>query len=152
MSDNIYREARKKAAENDSLLNNAENAQEFVRIERTRLLKIETDDAVAYPDEVARMAEAYKAPELVNFYCTQQCPLGQGGPLLIYNHLDRIFVTLMSALHSLEKAEDALYRILEDGEVSTEEKPDFDKLLKTLDKIAYSAESLKLWAQCNGLK
>ena len=152
MSENIYREARKRAAEGNSLLNNAENSQEFVRIERTRLLKIETGEVVAYPDEVARMTESYHAPELANFYCTQQCPLGQGGPLLIYDHLDRIFVTLMSALHSLEKAEDALYRILEDGRVSAEEKPDFDKLLKTLDKIAYSAESLKLWAQCNGLR
>ncbi len=152
MSENLYREARKNAAKSKGSFNNAENAPEFVGIERTRLLKIEANEVVAHPDEVARMVEAYEAPELVNYYCTRQCPLGQGGSLLIHDDLDRIFVTLMSALHSLEKAEDALYHILEDGKVSIDEEQDFRQLLKTLDKIAYSAESLKLWAQCNGHK
>ena len=152
MLEDIYREARKNAASRDSFFNNAENSYQFVGIERSRLLKIETNEVIAHPDEVASMVKAYNAPELVNYYCTQQCPLGQGGSLLIHNDLDRIFVTLMSALHSLEKAEDALYHILEDGKVSKDEQQEFNQLLNTLGKIAYSAESLKLWAQCNGIK
>ena len=152
MEENVYRLARKKAAKKNSLLNSCDGAQEIVHIDRTKLLKIENDATVPNPQDVAVMVREYDAPELVNYYCTQQCPLGRGGALLIHHNLDRICVTLLSALHSLEKAEDALYKILEDGEVRMDEQQEFMELLKTLEKIAYSAESLKLWAECNGMK
>ena len=98
------------------------------------------------------MAKAYDAPELRNYYCAKECPLGCTSEPLIYDDLDKISVRLMSALHFLENAEDKIYAILEDGRVTENERPEFENILDTLEKIAYSASSLQLWAKKNGFE
>ena len=98
MSDNIYRAARKAAAEGNPKLASCESAQSLVNIERTRLLAIEKDQKLPNPEDVLRMAEVYGAPELCNHYCSTQCPIGEGTPTLISDDLDRISVSLMLSL------------------------------------------------------
>ena len=95
------------------------------------------------------MADVYGAPELCNHYCSTQCPLGEGTPTLISDDLDRISVSLMSSLHALERVEGSIYDILEDGRIDASELPELERIIETLDKISYGADSLKLWAQKN---
>ena len=57
----------------------------------------------------------------------------------------------MTALHMLQNANDTIYRILEDGKISDDEKQDFANVIETLKKLSYSADSLELWAKKNGL-
>lgn len=149
MSENIYRAARKAAAEENQLLGSCESAQNLVNIERTRLLAIEKNQKLPNPEDVLRMAEVYGAPELRNYYCSTQCPLGKGTPTLISDDLDRISVSLMSSLHALERIEGSIYDILEDGRIDAAELPELERIIATLDKISYGANSLKLWAQKN---
>ena len=151
MSDNIYRKARKKAAKNEPLLNNCESAQDIVYIERTKLLAIESGDKIPGPEDVASMAKVYNAPELCNYYCTKQCPLGKNKPTLIYEDLNEISVHLMTALHKLQSANDTIYRILEDGKINDYEVRDFLNVIDTLKKLSYSADSLELWGKKNGI-
>ncbi len=151
MADNIYRKARKAAAKKEPLLNNCETAQDIVYIERTKLLAIESNDKIPDPDDVVSMAKVYDAPELCNYYCTKQCPIGKGEPTLIYEDLNEISVRLMTALHMLQNANDTIYRILEDGRIDEDEKRDFANVIETLKKLSYSADSLELWAKKNGL-
>ena len=151
MEENRYRLARKQAAEKNRLLNNCDSAQDIVHIERTRLIAIEKDQKVPYPEEVLTMSEVYGAPELCNQYCTSQCAIGRKSKPLIYQDLNEVSVQLMSALHFLQNTNDRIFSILEDGEISEEEQTDFKKILQTLDKISYGAQSLKLWAEKNGL-
>ncbi len=149
MSDNIYRAARKTAAEREPQLGSCETAQELVNIERTRLLAIEKDQKTPNPEDVLRMAKVYGAPELCNYYCSRQCPIGEGRPTLISDDLDRISVTLMSSLYALERVEGSIYDILADGRIDPNEVPELDKVIDILEKISYGADSLKLWAQKN---
>lgn len=151
MKENCYRRARKLAAAKNPLLNNCETAQDIVRIERTRLIAIENGQKTPYPDEVARMAEVYHAPELCNQYCTGQCSIGCKSETLLYDDLNQISAHLMAALHFLEGANDSIYEVLEDGKITEDEQSEFAHILQTLDKITYGAQSLKLWAQKNGL-
>lgn len=148
--ENIYRLARKRAAEENPLLKNIDTAQEFLCIDRLRLMKIENGQKTPEPDDVAAMAKAYNAPELRNYYCAKECPLGCDSKPFIYDDLDKISVRLMSALHFLENANDRIFAILEDGEVSENERAEFNNILQTLEKISYSAGSLELWARKNG--
>ena len=74
--DNIYYQARIKAAESDPRLSSREGASEVCNISRDRLVQIEQGTTTAHPDEITRMALAYKAQELLNHYCTTDCPLG----------------------------------------------------------------------------
>lgn len=150
MEENCYRKARKQAAENNSLLNNSENAQDVVHIERTRLIAIEKGQRVPYPEEVLSMAEAYDAPELCNLYCTGQCAIGKGTKPLLYEDLNQISAQLMSALYFLQSANDMVFSMLEDGKIIPEEQEVFRKVLALLDKVSYGAQSLKLWAKKNG--
>lgn len=149
--ENIYRAARKKAAKEKPLLNSLETAQDLLCIDRLRLLKIENGQKTPNPEDIAAMSHIYDAPELRNYYCTKECPLGCDETPLIYNDLEKISVRLMAALHFMDKANDRLFEILEDGEISDNEKEEFAKILSTLEKISYSAGSLELWAKKNGL-
>ena len=151
MADNVYRNARKKAAKNQPLLNNCETAQDIVFIERTKLLAIESGDKVPEPDDVVSMSKVYNAPELCNYYCSSQCPIGKGEPVLLYEDLNEISVRLMTAMHMLQNVNDIIYRILEDGKIDDDEKQDFAQVIKVLKKMSYSVDSLELWAKKNGL-
>ena len=42
-----------------------------------RIEKIENERVEPHPEEILIMAEKYKAPELCNYYCSNQCPIGQ---------------------------------------------------------------------------
>jgi len=150
--ENIYRLARKKAASENPLLKSLDSAQDVLCIDRLRLLKIENGQKAPEPEDIAAMAKAYDAPELRNYYCAKECPLGCSSEPLIYDDLDKISVRLMSALHFLENAEDKIYAILEDGRVTENERAEFGNILDTLEKIAYSANSLQLWAKKNGFE
>ena len=74
--DNIYYQARIKAAVNNPQLKSREGAADITNISRDRLMQIEQGTTTAYPDEITRMALAYNAQELLNYYCTTDCPLG----------------------------------------------------------------------------
>ena len=148
-NDNIYRAARKAAAEKNPKLRSCESAQSAVNIERTRLLAIENGQKLPNPEDVKRMAEVYGAPELCNHYCSTQCPLGERTPTLISDDLDRISVLLMSSLHALDRVESSVYEILADGRIDESELPELDKIIDTLDRISYSADSLNLWTKKN---
>lgn len=152
MSENIYRSARKRAAQKEPLLNSLDTAQELLHIDRLRLMKIENGQKCPDPEDVMSMAEVYDAPELCNHYCTSECPLGCKSQPLIYDDLDKISVRLMSALHFLQNSSDKIFSILEDGKISENEKNEFLLILDTLNKISYSADSLELWAKKNGFE
>lgn len=150
MKENIYRVARKKAAQTNPLLNSIDTAQDVLCIDRLRLLKIENGQKLPNPEDIVSMANVYDAPELCNYYCTKECPVRCDETPLIYDDLEKISVRLMSALHFMEKANDRLFEILEDGQVSEDQRRDFVKILDTLKKVSYSADSLELWAKKNG--
>lgn len=157
MTENIFKQARLKAAEKDERFKTAEKAAfELHDMSRERLLMIEQDDPSkrqADPSvfDVVEMSKAYKAPELCDYYCTQICPIGMGRTQLMYGSLGEISASLMSALHFLENANDEIHRILADSKVADNEKNEFINIIRTLRDISYSADSLELWAKKNGI-
>lgn len=158
MGENVYKRARLRAAETDNSLRSVESTYEQVCITRERLLAIEQTNpkkkmAIPNPDDVVTMSRVYGAPELCNYYCSTQCPIGcsKGEELLIYDDLGKISASLMSALHFLDAANDEIHSILADSKVTDNEKDEFEQIIKTLNDIVYSANSLELWAKKNGL-
>lgn len=158
MRKNIYKEARLNAAKKDPSFKSVAHAFQQVSIPRGRMLEIEQTDpkknmVTPNPDDVVSMARAYHAPELCNYYCATECPIGQmkGEEELLYDDLGKISASLMSALHFLDSANDDIHRILADSKVSPEEKLRFAKIMDVLDRIVFGASSLKLWAEKNEL-
>lgn len=155
MEDNIYKQARKKAAEQNEDLSTAEKACNLLHITREKLLMIEQSQkgkrrADPTPEDVVNMVNLYSAPELVDYYCTHQCPLRKDETPLQYENLGEISARLMSALHFLDKWGDNIHSILCDSRVSDEEKAEFKNVIQALQDVEYSARSLTLWAKKNG--
>ena len=95
---NIYQQSR----ENMDL--SREAAEEILAfVSADRIEKIESGKSAPHPDEVLAMEQGYKDPELSNYYCTHECPIGmkyvQKAEL---KELPQLTVELLSALHAME--------------------------------------------------
>ncbi len=111
-----------------------------------RLEKIENGRTQIQPEDVMLLAEAYKAPVLLNQYCAYACPIGQvHAPRTETKELAQIAVETLNALNRLTRSRDRLLEIVEDGQVRPDEYPDFVSIKSVLDKIALSVSNLQLW-------
>ncbi len=111
-----------------------------------RIEKIESGRSLPHPDEIMLMAKAYKAPHLCNYYCSQECPIGQENvPKLEYKSLAEITLAMLSSLNSMEKYKDRLIEITSNGKVDEDEVEDFEKIRAQLEQISLMTQSLKLW-------
>ena len=146
MEENIYRKARKTAAKQKPLLNNCESAQDLVYIERTKLLAIESGDKTPSPDDVVSMARAYDAPELCNYYCTNECPIGMKYvPKARLSDFSQVTIDIIASLNALSEEKDRMIAIARDGRVNDFERRDFDEILEKLSELERSIQGMKIW-------
>ena len=74
---NIYCQKRKEAAKFNDKLNSREGASELIGVSPSALADYELGITKVVPvDAVIKMAEVYNAPELLSYYCHNECPLG----------------------------------------------------------------------------
>lgn len=149
-SDNPFCQARMAAAKYDERLYSKEVAADLIGVHVSSLSDYELGyTKVVPPDKVALMADLYKAPELINYYCREVCPLGWDMPKLEIEDLDRITIKALSALRKIDKAKESLLDITEDGRITEEEQPELKNILNTLDEVTAIAQSLKAWVEKN---
>ncbi len=111
-----------------------------------KIEKIENAKVNVQPEDVIAMADGYKAPQLCNYYCSNECPIGQRCvPEVKMKELSQITIETLSALNRIETETDRLVEIVEDGEITPNEFEDFKNIKKTLDKISLSVDTLQLW-------
>ena len=146
-ADNMYYLARCEAEESNTELSSRESAAEIIGIDRTRLARIELDTIVPYPEEVVAMARAYNTPELCNSYCARECPIGRDNVKEVtIDDLDRLTLKVLGSLKDIDTLRGSLIAISEDGVITECEKPVFQNILDSLEKISLNAKALRLWA------
>ena len=140
---NIYHKTR------ESLSLTREAASELLEtIPADRIEKIENERVVAHPDEILRMAEKYKTPSLTNYYCANQCPIGQKYvPEIKVKDLSQIVLEMLASLNSSNSKKERLIEITVDGKISDDEIDDFIKIQEELERISIAVETLQLWAE-----
>ena len=145
-ADSVFYKARMAAKERNEMLSSREGAAEVMGIDRTRLARIELGTLIPYPEEVVMMADSYNAPEIMNHYCTTECPIGKRMiPEAGLEQLDRMTIKILSAVGGVSDVGNIILGVVNDGQVSQEEIPQLEKVLNQLQDVAKSATELQIW-------
>ena len=140
---NIYQQSR----ENKGL--SREGAEEILSfVSADRIEKIESGRSTPHPDEVLQMEQGYENPELSNYYCTHECPIGmkyvQKAEL---KELPQLTVELLSTLHAMEEEQNRLIDISVDGRVNSFERKQFDVILHKLAALDRAIRGMRIWIE-----
>ncbi len=147
---NRYCQARMRAAEfNDRFSSRAAAAEEISGVSEEMLKKYELDITKPPNDVVALMADAYKAPELVLWYCSHECPLGKNCREVPEMPPERTFVRLTITLNRLDVAMRELALLMENGAANEDEtriqglREDFLEARRRIDETLTVLEKLQ---------
>ena len=140
---NIYQKTR------EGLQLTREAASELLEgITPERIEKIENERSMAHPDEVLLMAEKYKHPNLCNYFCANECPIGKHYvPEVKLKDLSQIVLEMLASLNSMSKQKERLIEITGDGKISGDELDDFIGIQEELERISIAVETLQLWSE-----
>ena len=146
---------RKSVRENKNIYQTSRENMDFTReeagalmpyVSADRIEKIESGKSLPHPDEILAMSECYRTPELCNYYCSHECPIGQiYVPEVRLKDLSQITLEVIASLNTLEKEKNRLIEITVDGKISEDELSDFRAIQKKLAQISDSVSSLQLW-------
>lgn len=149
--------ARKSVKENKNIYQRTREQLDLTREEASELLvtmsperieKIENQRAMPHPDEVLLMSDKYKQPDLCNYFCANQCPIGQQYvPEIQIKDLSQIVLETIASLNAVQKKKDRFIEITVDGRITQDELADFVAIQKELEKISIAVETLQLWCE-----
>ncbi len=113
-----------------------------------RIEKIENERSLPHPDEVLIMAEKYKQPSLCNYFCANQCPIGQQYvPEVKIKDLSQIVLEMLASLNAMSRQTERLIEITVDGKITGDELEDFIFIQEELERISIAVETLQLWSE-----
>ena len=149
--------ARKSTRENKNIYQRTREGLELTREQASELMvtmsperieKIENERSMPHPDEVLLMSDQYKQPDLCNYYCANQCPIGaQYVPEIKIKDLSQIVLETIASLNAMQKKKDRLVEITVDGQITDDELEDFVQIQQELEKISVAVETLQLWCE-----
>lgn len=140
---NIYQLYREEAE-----LTREKASEKMEYISADRIEKIESEKSYPHPDEILVMADCYKKPNLCNYYCSHECPIGKEFvPEVKLKDLSQIVLEMLASLNAIDKDKNRLIEITADGKLTADEYRDFASIENQLNKISLSADALKLWLQ-----
>ena len=126
-----------------------EKASALLEIVTTdRLVRIESDKANPYPEEVLAMAKVYQMPDLCNYYCSHICPIGQVYvPEVKMKDLSHIVLEMVASLNRMTVKKERLIEIAADGGIINDEIDDFIEIQNELERVSVTIATLQLWAE-----
>lgn len=149
--------ARKSTKENKNIYQRTREALNLTREEASELLvtmsperieKIENERSMPHADEVLLMSDTYRHPSLCNYYCANQCPIGQQYvPEVKIKDLSQIVLETLASLNAVQKKKDRLVEITVDGKITGDELADFVNIQNELERISIAVETLQLWCE-----
>jgi len=140
---NVYQQAREELG-----LSRDAAAEILTFVSSDRIEKIESEKTLPRPEEVLRMAACYKKPQLANYYCSHECPIGQERvPEIELKDLSQIILEMIATLNTLNNRKERLIEITVDGKITEDEREDFDDIRRKLDVMSKDINALSLWVE-----
>lgn len=151
-ANNIYTRCRLEASKYDDRLATRECASEELNCSVSMLAEYELGIRAPQPDMILRMADRYKAPELVCHYCANECLLGKNRVVLPeFDDLDRVTIKLVNALKESNDIADIILDIANDGQITADEERKLNMINNALDNIVKAATALQLFVSKNAV-
>ena len=123
-------------------------SEALVFLSPERIDKIESGKSAPHPDEVLAMESAYRNPELSNWFCTHECPIGMKYEQEVkLKSLAQVTVETLAALHAMDEEKNRLIAISVDGRVNDAERRDFDRILGKLNALDRAIRSMQIWLE-----
>lgn len=123
-------------------------SEALVFLSPERIEKIESGKSAPHPDEVLAMEHAYRNPELSNWFCTHECPIGMKYEQEVkLKSLAQVTVETLAALHAMDEEKNRLIAISVDGRVNDAERRDFDRILSKLNALDRAIRSMQIWLE-----
>lgn len=147
-SGNVWYEARMRAAEYDDTLRSQEGAGAKVGLSRDAIVRIENDLNKVMPvDTAVMLADLYHAPELKNYYCLHECPIGRNRALsesAIEIERATVRITQILRKETVQWIKHQLQDIAADGEISDDEFEELDAVVDELRQISKIISELEI--------
>ncbi len=123
-------------------------SERLVFLSPERIEKIESGKSAPHPDEVLAMERGYMNPELCNYFCTHECPIGRKYvPEANLQDLSQVTIDLLASLNSMESEEKQLIEIVADGRITCLEQKDFSRILEKINRLYRSISGLQIWLE-----
>ena len=117
-------------------------------VPESRLEKIENGTQHPTPYDIIQMADAYKCPELCNYYCSHECAIGNKYvPEVELNDLSDIILETIASLNEINPLTSRLVQIARDGKISDDEIRDFVYIKNKLSEVSKAVSALNLWVE-----
>ncbi|CAI3226592.1 conserved hypothetical protein [Clostridium neonatale] len=138
--ESVYRKARKQAVIYNGRFKSMEGASEFLCVSKDMLLNYESGLNPVPVDMVCKMADIYNAPELLNHYCCNECPIGKRTVSPIskenINNIYKLSINIFQLLGQGTNMGKTLLNVVEDGIISDDEKPQIDYIVNNLKRLS----------------
>ena len=127
-------------------LTRAEASEKMDAVSDSKIEKFEYETQEPTPYDILQMADAYKRPDLCNYYCSHKCEIGHRYvPEVEVTDLSNIILETIASLNEINPLTGRLIQIARDGKISDDEMKDFAYISKKLDEISLAIDSLNLW-------
>lgn len=146
---NIYTQARERAAKYNDALRSREGAAEALGLSASTLADYELGLTKVIPaDKIVLMSDLYSAPDLMYQYCSSECPIGQLTVQEVeVSELDRMTLKVIHALEEAGSVQDAMLDIAHDGEIDESEEHTLDRIIDQLEHYGQLAKELAVWKE-----
>ena len=148
---NVYCKYRLRAAEwNDKFMSRAGASEVIPGVTEDSIKKYELGITRPPNDVVALMADAYRAPELMAWYCANECPLGRNCREIDPMPPERAILRVQRASTEMRDALVEYANIMDDGVVDETEstalahlREQFPEMRRRLDEIIAACDTAK---------
>ena len=141
-------EARIAASKGDARLSSREGAAELLGMSVSAVSDAELGLTKVMPvDKAVLMADLYNAPELLNYYCLSECPIGGRRPISDKMvDIERATVKLTKILRkeTVQWYKHGLQDIAADGAITEDEFGEFDRIVNDLREVAKIISELEV--------
>lgn len=103
-------------------LTRAEASDKMKAVSDSKIEKFEYETQEPTPYDIIQMADAYKRPDLCNYYCSHKCEIGHRYvPEVEVTDLSNIILETIAGLNEINPLTGRLIQIARDGKISDDE-------------------------------